>query len=146
MECGVHGQREAGIHGDSLRGAFSICISGGYEDNRDFGDTMYVTLCPSGTMSSSPLIAYMSAQEDETEIAMYICRALWTSVAPLMSSQTQTADQSFANPRNSSLYVSSLTNCILMHFTFIQRSKETKLPVRVVRGPDKHNPWAPNEG
>lgn len=43
--AGVHGQQQAGIHGDSSEngGAFSICLSQGYEDNQDKGDTMYVT-------------------------------------------------------------------------------------------------------
>ncbi|KAF8548714.1 SRA-YDG [Imleria badia] len=40
MKAGVHGQRQAGIHGDSSTdgGAFSICISGGYKDDKDMGD------------------------------------------------------------------------------------------------------------
>ncbi|KAF8556543.1 SRA-YDG [Imleria badia] len=40
LEAGVHGQMRAGIHGDPSEngGAFSICISGGYEDDEDFGD------------------------------------------------------------------------------------------------------------
>lgn len=48
LKAGVHAQSQAGIHGDSSPngGAFSICISEGYEDNRDLGDKMYVTLLP----------------------------------------------------------------------------------------------------
>ena len=41
---GVHVQRQAGIHGDPSGGAFSICLSEGYEDNVDNGETMYVHL------------------------------------------------------------------------------------------------------
>jgi len=39
-KAGVHVQRQAGIHGDSQAdgGAFSICLSGGYEDNIDNGN------------------------------------------------------------------------------------------------------------
>ncbi|KAG6374305.1 PUA-like domain-containing protein [Boletus reticuloceps] len=42
IRAGVHGQSQAGIHGDSKDGggAFSICISGGYEDNVDDGETI----------------------------------------------------------------------------------------------------------
>ncbi|KAG2147696.1 SRA-YDG [Suillus clintonianus] len=36
-ESGVHVQRQAGIHGDQELGAFSICLSKGYEDNVDNG-------------------------------------------------------------------------------------------------------------
>jgi len=40
MKAGVHAQSQAGIHGDPKDegGAFSICISEGYEDNEDTGD------------------------------------------------------------------------------------------------------------
>jgi len=40
LKSGVHAQSQAGISGDSSEngGAFSICISGGYEDNRDDGE------------------------------------------------------------------------------------------------------------
>lgn len=48
MKAGVHAQSQAGIHGDPKDGggAFSICISEGYEDNEDLGDKMYVNLPP----------------------------------------------------------------------------------------------------
>ncbi|KAG1735806.1 SRA-YDG [Suillus lakei] len=39
-EAGVHVQRQAGIHGDQELGAFSICLSKGYEDNEDRGNTI----------------------------------------------------------------------------------------------------------
>lgn len=60
-EAGVHGPWRAGIHGNQNDGAFSIvlfvftfcvpwhafhisvCSSGGYEDDEDHGDTLYVT-------------------------------------------------------------------------------------------------------
>jgi hypothetical protein len=43
-QSGVHVQRMAGIHGDAELGAYSICMSKGYEDNVDRGNTMYVRL------------------------------------------------------------------------------------------------------
>lgn len=42
VRSGVHGSPRQGIHGDHERGAFSICLSGKYEDDDDRGDTMYV--------------------------------------------------------------------------------------------------------
>ncbi|KIK96029.1 hypothetical protein PAXRUDRAFT_339762 [Paxillus rubicundulus Ve08.2h10] len=41
-KAGVHVQRQAGIHGDpnANGGAFSICLSEGYEDNVDNGNTI----------------------------------------------------------------------------------------------------------
>ncbi|KIK37875.1 hypothetical protein CY34DRAFT_809917 [Suillus luteus UH-Slu-Lm8-n1] len=39
-ESGVHVLRQAGIHGDAELGAFSICMSKGYEDNVDRGNTI----------------------------------------------------------------------------------------------------------
>jgi E3 ubiquitin-protein ligase UHRF1 len=39
-EAGVHVLRQAGIHGDHELGAFSICMSKGYEDNIDRGNTI----------------------------------------------------------------------------------------------------------
>ncbi|KAG1749152.1 SRA-YDG [Suillus paluster] len=39
-KSGVHILRQAGIHGDQELGAFSICLSKGYEDNVDNGNTI----------------------------------------------------------------------------------------------------------
>jgi len=46
QECcrkGVHRQVQAGISGSSKDGAYSICVSGGYEDDEDFGDKIIYT-------------------------------------------------------------------------------------------------------
>ena len=37
-ECGVHRPHVAGIHGRESEGAFSIVLSGGYEDDMDDGE------------------------------------------------------------------------------------------------------------
>lgn len=40
-ECaraGVHGTNYSGIYGTKRDGAFSICVSGGYRDDKDQGD------------------------------------------------------------------------------------------------------------
>lgn len=42
-EAGVHRHRQAGISGSASEGADSIVLSGGYEDDQDFGDTIVYT-------------------------------------------------------------------------------------------------------
>jgi putative restriction endonuclease len=42
-DAGVHRHRQAGISGSSSRGADSIVLSGGYEDDKDFGDVIVYT-------------------------------------------------------------------------------------------------------
>jgi len=42
LAAGVHMMQGAGIHADQELGAYSICLSKGYEDNVDNGNTMYV--------------------------------------------------------------------------------------------------------
>lgn len=45
QECsnsGVHPGLLAGIYGSKELGAFSVVLSGGYEDDEDHGDTLYV--------------------------------------------------------------------------------------------------------
>jgi E3 ubiquitin-protein ligase UHRF1 len=42
-ECGddgVHAPLRAGIHGTGPEGAYSICMSGGYVDDKDDGDAL----------------------------------------------------------------------------------------------------------
>ena len=40
--AGVHTQNYAGIAGSTINGAYSVCMSGGYEDDQDHGETLYV--------------------------------------------------------------------------------------------------------
>ena len=42
-ECGVHRPTQAGISGSEHTGADSIVLSGGYEDDEDFGDVIIYT-------------------------------------------------------------------------------------------------------
>lgn len=44
-EAGVHAPTMAGIHGAADLGLFSVVLNGGYEDDEDNGDTVYVFLC-----------------------------------------------------------------------------------------------------
>jgi len=41
--AGVHGQMRAGIHGSSTDGAYSVVLSGGYDEDEDRGDTFVYT-------------------------------------------------------------------------------------------------------
>lgn len=42
-EAGVHRPQVSGIHGRQEEGAYSIVLSGGYEDDQDDGDTFMYT-------------------------------------------------------------------------------------------------------
>jgi putative restriction endonuclease len=42
-DAGVHRHRQAGISGSASKGADSIVLSGGYEDDQDFGDLIIYT-------------------------------------------------------------------------------------------------------
>jgi putative restriction endonuclease len=42
-EAGVHRHRQAGISGSASKGADSIVLSGGYEDDQDFGNLIIYT-------------------------------------------------------------------------------------------------------
>jgi putative restriction endonuclease len=42
-KAGVHTPRRAGISGNAREGAFSIVLSGAYEDDEDFGDVIIYT-------------------------------------------------------------------------------------------------------
>ncbi|KAI0306997.1 PUA-like domain-containing protein [Multifurca ochricompacta] len=101
----IHAPWVAGISG-SLEGAYSVALSGGYEDDVDMGD--YFTFTGSGG------------------------RALKGTKANPKNLRTapQSSDQSFENPFNKALKISS----------------ETRKPVRVIRGYKLPSPYAPLEG
>lgn len=42
-EAGIHRPQVSGIHGRKEEGAYSIVLSGGYEDDKDDGDTFFYT-------------------------------------------------------------------------------------------------------
>ena len=44
---GAHGSQQAGIHGQGGIGAFSIVVSGGYDDDKDYGEVCGLTNPPS---------------------------------------------------------------------------------------------------
>lgn len=95
-DANVHRPIQAGISGTRADGADSICISGGYVDDEDYGDYLIYT----GHGGRSP------------------------------GSRRQDHDQSFDAPGNAGLRTSEVLG----------------LPVRVVRGADRSNPFAPDYG
>ncbi|TFK68925.1 SRA-YDG [Pluteus cervinus] len=95
----IHTRIYAGISGSKNEGAFSIVVSGSYEDNRDSGDTLEYT----GTGGQKNSFSKPGAQ---------------------------TYDQSFDHQHNRAL----------------QRSFETRKPVRVIRGPNANPKFAPASG
>ncbi|KAJ6589281.1 PUA-like domain-containing protein [Mycena capillaripes] len=98
-EAGVHKPTMAGISG-SKDGAFSIVMSGAYEDAADEGET-FVYIGTGGKRDSA-----------------------FGSAGP------QVADQSMEHPHNK----------------YLKKSMANGQHVRVVRGPDLANPWAPTNG
>ena len=44
-ECGVHRPIIAGIHGRENEGAYSIVLSGAYEDDKDYGEHFLYSGC-----------------------------------------------------------------------------------------------------
>lgn len=91
---GVHRQSQSGIAGPAKIGADSIVITGGYEDDEDFGNIIIYT-----------------GQGGRNILGHH------------------THDQSL-----------SRGNLALV------KSQLEGLPIRVIRGPDKHNPYAPKKG
>jgi E3 ubiquitin-protein ligase UHRF1 len=80
-ECrkdGVHTPLEAGIFGDSVLGAYSIVLSGGYKDDKDLGNTFIYTGSGGKGTESEP-----ASRQDQTG--------------------PQRSDQSFTNSHNGAL-------------------------------------------
>ncbi|KAE9401455.1 hypothetical protein BT96DRAFT_602631 [Gymnopus androsaceus JB14] len=42
-DLGLHGPTQAGIHGNAVHGAYSVVLSGGYEDDEDNGESFWYT-------------------------------------------------------------------------------------------------------
>ncbi|KIM84157.1 hypothetical protein PILCRDRAFT_68487, partial [Piloderma croceum F 1598] len=80
----IHGQTRAGIHGSTSDGAYSVVLSGGYDEDEDKGDTFVYT--GSGGIGS----------KDPDELMQG-----WNPA--------QTEHQSFENRYNKSLQISSVT-------------------------------------
>ncbi|KAI9513217.1 PUA-like domain-containing protein [Russula earlei] len=101
----IHAPWVAGISG-SNEGAYSVALSGGYEDDVDLGECF--------TFTGSGGRALKGTKSNPKNLR----------TAP------QSSDQSFENPFNKALKISS----------------ETGKPVRVIRGYKLNSPYAPVEG
>ncbi|KAI0254885.1 PUA-like domain-containing protein [Lactifluus subvellereus] len=101
----VHAPWVAGISG-SPEGAYSVALSGGYEDDVDMGE------CFTFTGSGGRALKGTKANPKNLRTA------------------PQSSDQSFENPFNKALKISS----------------ETRKPVRVIRGFKLDSSYAPSEG
>ncbi|KAG1749153.1 SRA-YDG [Suillus paluster] len=116
FKAGVHVVIRRGIHGDQELGAFSICLSAGYEDNVDNGNTMHVSrldfLAQRTYIDVTPVSFSIYVGSGEQEDG------------------NQIRDQSFDHAPNKALLTSF----------------ETKRPVRVVRGPNEGSFYSPSTG
>ncbi|XP_013414439.1 E3 ubiquitin-protein ligase UHRF1 [Lingula anatina] len=65
-EAGVHRPHVAGIHGRDVEGAYSIVLSGGYEDDEDNGDTFYYTGSGGRDLSGNKRTAEQSCDQTLT--------------------------------------------------------------------------------
>ncbi|KAG2110938.1 PUA-like domain-containing protein [Suillus discolor] len=118
-ECynaGVHVQSEPGIHGTKELGAFSIVVSGQYQDDKDEGDTIYYT--GSGVYSQSGLRKLYANLESSG------------GHEPGDRTREQIRDQEWTDFGNEALL----------------KSSETGKPVRVIRGYELESEFAPWEG
>lgn len=62
-EAGIHRPHVAGIHGRESDGAYSIVLSGGYEDDKDYGDEFYYTGSGGRDLSGNKRTAVQSCDQ-----------------------------------------------------------------------------------
>ncbi|CAG2058610.1 unnamed protein product, partial [Timema podura] len=67
-EAGIHRPHVAGIHGREDRGAFSIVLSGGYEDDVDNGDEFWYTGSGGRDLSGNKRTAAQSSDQKLTRM------------------------------------------------------------------------------
>lgn len=67
-EAGVHRPHVAGIHGRDGEGAYSIVLSGGYEDDKDNGDEFYYTGSGGRDLSGNKRTAEQSCDQKLTRM------------------------------------------------------------------------------
>ncbi|XP_056018667.1 E3 ubiquitin-protein ligase UHRF1-like isoform X2 [Ostrea edulis] len=67
-EAGVHRPHVAGIHGRDGEGAYSIVLSGGYEDDKDKGDEFYYTGSGGRDLSGNKRTAEQSCDQKLTRM------------------------------------------------------------------------------
>ena len=65
-ETGVHRPPVAGIHGRDNEGAYSLVLSGGYEDDEDNGEEFYYTGAGGRDLSGNKRTADQSCNQELT--------------------------------------------------------------------------------
>ena len=70
-ESGVHRPPVAGIHGREKEGAYSIVLSGGYEDDIDNGDSFYYTGSGGRDLTGNKRTAEQSCDQTLTRMNLY---------------------------------------------------------------------------
>ncbi|KAF8640478.1 hypothetical protein AX17_000141 [Amanita inopinata Kibby_2008] len=117
----VHAPWVAGIAGGK-EGAYSVAISGGYDDDVDLGYAF--------TYTGSGGRALKGTKSAPKNVRYFIFTAEYHYRLPKLRTAPQSSDQSFENPFNKTLL----------------KSVETKKPVRVIRGFKLKSKYAPSEG
>lgn len=72
-EAGVHRPHVAGIHGRENEGAYSIVLSGGYEDDEDNGDSFTYTGSGGRDLSGNKRTAEQSCDQQLTRMNRLVC-------------------------------------------------------------------------
>lgn len=67
-EAGVHRPHVAGIHGRESDGAYSLILSGGYEDDVDYGHEFYYTGSGGRDLSGNKRISEQSCDQTLTRM------------------------------------------------------------------------------
>ena len=73
-EVGVHRPHVAGIHGRENDGAYSIVLSGGYEDDKDFGEEFKYTGSGGRDLSGNKRTAEQSCDQKLTKMNLALAR------------------------------------------------------------------------
>ncbi|KAJ6590566.1 PUA-like domain-containing protein [Mycena vulgaris] len=138
-DAGVHGHKEAGIFGTKGDdGAFSIVLNQGYEDDDDRGDVMYVQSASLDFTRGSDCAARIYTGEGKGKPA--------EGQAPKPGQNTQQGPQDMKSPGNAALAVRPPPLSLSHTLSIPQRNVASKLPVRVIRGPDGNVKYSPLQG
>ncbi|KAF8516217.1 PUA-like domain-containing protein [Hysterangium stoloniferum] len=115
----IHAPFVAGIAGSAMDGAYSVALSGGYDDDVDLGYALSFSVRHFQSTLCTDFVGEGGRDLKGTKANPKNLRT-----AP------QSCDQSFDNPMNAAL----------------KRSVKTKKPVRVIRGYKLRSPYAPETG
>ena len=88
-EAGVHRPPVGGIHGRESEGAYSIVLSGGYEDDKDLGEEFYYTGSGGRDLSGNRRTAGQSSDQKLTKMNLALAKCC---AAPINSTDGAEAD------------------------------------------------------